>query len=137
MNEHCEFFPSQSDSKIEPCCPNFDPCTSSHFDSFWKKRVSLTRNNCVWLTQILPWLSYWVKLTRKTSIDSGDSVFESIYQPSQNWVRLTQIRQWLSFLVNWLENWVTRNNANFFDSTWLSNWVMVDYESNWLVFLFK
>ena len=34
---HCEFFPSLSDSKIESCCPNFDPYTSSRFDSILEK----------------------------------------------------------------------------------------------------
>ena len=33
--------------KIESSCPNFDPYTLSHFDSFLKKRVSLTQKNWV------------------------------------------------------------------------------------------
>ena len=104
LKYHWEFFQSQSDSKIESCCSNFDPYTSSHFDSFLRKTSQFNQ---------------------------------------ENWVRLTQIRLWLSFWVNWLGNWVTRNNANIFESTWLNNWVMVEFESiwlgfsgsNWLVFL--
>ena len=34
----------------------------------------------------------------------------------------------------WLGNWVTRNNANIFESTWLNTWVMVEFESIWLRF---
>ena len=73
--------------------------------------------------------SDWLKFNHDSVIESSwlkKSIYQSI---AQNWVRLTQIRPWLSFWVNWLGNWITSSNANFFESTWLNNWVMVEFKS--------
>ena len=59
-NVHWEFFPSQSDSKIDSYLCLFWPM---YVESLWlilKYRVSLTQKNWVRLTQIQPWLNNWV-----------------------------------------------------------------------------
>ena len=111
---HWEFFPSQSDSKNESCCPNNDPYTSSHFDSFKKK------NESVWPRKTeSDWLKFhhdsviessWLE---KVSIVSDDSVFESIDSKTESLPNLSQSDSVLWWLINWFENWVTKINANF------------------------
>ena len=58
---------------------------------------------------------------------------ESFDLKTESWSNLSQYDSVLcDGLINWLENWVTRNIANFFKSTLLNNWVMVEFGSIWL-----
>ena len=109
-----------------------------YVESLWlilKKRVSLTQKNWVRLTQIPPWLSYWVSWLEKNSIVSGDSVFGSIDSKTESLSNLSQPDSVLWWLINWLENWVTRKNAHFssqLDSITKSWWNLSQSDSVFL-----
>ena len=59
----------------------------------------------------------------------------SIDSETESWSNLSQSEPVLcDGLTNWLKNWVTRNNANFFQVNLTQNWVMFEFESIWLSF---
>ena len=98
-----------------------------YVESLW---LIFKKNESVWPRKTE---SDWFKFIHGIVIESS-WLEKSIYQPiAQNWIRPTQIRRWLSFWVNGLRNWVTRNNA-IFALIWLNYWLMVEFESIWLSF---